>query len=340
MEFGAIYFGVLLLAVPGLAALYVWGFRRRREALARFVELGAVGRLFDAVDWRRRGVKAALLVAAIGFLAFAEMQPRWGLELSDTARRGRDIFILLDVSRSMLAEDATPSRIEAAKNAIVDLVQELRKVGGNRLGLVVFAGRAKLQSPLTLDYAFFLNRLAEASPAIIDRQGSNVAGAIQKTLYGFGEIDPTYTDLIIISDGEDHESLPITAARTAADEGIGLYTVGVGDPAEGARIPIEVGEGQRQYLRFNGEEVISVMRESQLREMARLAKGAYVQGRTGPIDLGKLFEEKIANKAQRELEAGEDERKADRYAWFVVLALALLVAEMVLPERAPRAEEA
>ena len=142
MEFGALYFIVLLLAVPGLAALYFWGFRRRRESLARFVEVGAAQRLIGAVDWRRREIKAACLIAAIGFLAFAEMQPRWGLELSDTARRGRDIFILLDVSRSMLAEDAAPSRIEAAKAAIVDLVQELRGVGGHRLCLVVFAGRA------------------------------------------------------------------------------------------------------------------------------------------------------------------------------------------------------
>jgi Ca-activated chloride channel family protein len=340
MEFGAQYFVVLLLLVPGLAVLYVWGFRRRRQSLARFVEFGAAQRLIGAVDWRRRGVKAAFLVAAIGFLVIAEMQPRWGLELSDTARRGRDIFILLDVSRSMLAEDAAPSRIEAAKAAIVELVQELRQVGGNRLGLVIFAGRAKLQSPLTLDYGFFLNRLAEASPAAIDRQGSNVAGAIQKTLFGFGEIDPTYTDLIVITDGEDHDSLPVAAARIAADEGVGLYTVGVGDPAEGARIPIVVGEDQRQYLRFDGADVITVMRESQLREMARVAKGAYVQARTGPIELGTLFEEKISNKAQRELEAGEDERKADRYAWFVVLALLLLVTEMLLPERPPRAKEA
>ncbi len=340
MEFGAIYFAVLLLAIPGLAALYVWGFRRRRAAIRQFVDVVAAQRLIGSVDWRRRSLKAACLVAAIGFLVFAEMQPRWGLELSDTARRGRDIFILLDVSRSMLAEDATPSRLEAAKGAVVDLVQHLRGVGGNRLGLVVFAGRAKLQSPLTLDYAFFLNRLAEASPSIIDRHGSNLAGAIEKTLFGLGEIDPTYTDLIVISDGEDHDSLPMAAARTAADEGVGLYTVGIGDPAEGARIPIEVGEDRRQYLRFQGEEVVSVMRESQLREMARMAKGAYVQGRTGPIELGKLFDEKISNKAQRELEAGEDERKADRYAWFVALALVLLAAEMLIPERPPRVEEA
>ncbi len=340
MEFGAQYFVFLLLLVPALAALYAWGFRRRREALTKFVDFGAAQRLIGAVDWRRRGLKAACLVAAIGFLAFAEMQPRWGLELSDTARRGRDIFILLDVSRSMLAEDATPSRLEAAKAAIVDLVQELRGVGGHRLGLVVFAGRAKLQSPLTLDYAFFLNRLAEASPAIMDRQGSNVGGAIEKTIYGFGEIDTTYTDLIVISDGEDHDSLPIAAARTAADEGVGLYTVGVGDPVEGARIPIQVGEDQRQYLRFEGQEVTTVMRESQLREMARMAKGKYVQARTGPIELGKLFEETIANKAQRELEAGEDERKADRYAWFVALALILLAAEMLISERPARVEKA
>ena len=336
MQLAAAHFLVLLVVVPALALLYLWGFRRRRRALQGFVALGLAQRLVGAHSWRRRGAKAALLVAAVGLLAVAVTEPQWGRDVGDTARRGRDIYILLDVSQSMLAEDAAPNRLEAAKAAIVDFVDHLRAIGGHRLGLVAFAGRASLQCPLTLDYAFFLNRLGQVATSSVERQGSAIGDAIRKTLYGFGSLDATYTDFVIISDGEDHGSLVLEAARTAADEGVAIYTVGVGDPAQGARIPIVTVEGARAYLRFAGEDVVSVMQEPLLMQLARASKGAYLQARTGPIDLNKLYVDHIAAKAQRELEVTEGERLVERYHWFVVVALALLAVEMLIGER-PRA---
>jgi Ca-activated chloride channel family protein len=336
MQLGAAYFLVLLVLVPVLALLYLWGFRRRRRALAGFVARGLAARLVGAHSWRRRGVKAAFLVAAVGLLAVAVTEPQWGRDVGDNARRGRDIYILLDVSQSMLAEDTAPSRLDAAKAAIVDFVDELRAVGGNRLGLVAFAGRASLQCPLTLDYAFFLNRLHQVTTSSVERQGSAIGDAIRKTLYGFGALDAAHTDFIIISDGEDHGSLVLDAAKTAADEGVAVYTVGVGDPAQGARIPLVTAEGARAYLRFAGEDVVSVMQEPLLMQIARASKGAYLRARTGPIELNKIFVEHIAGKAQRELETTEGERLADRYYWFVIVALALLAGEMLIGER-PRA---
>ena len=130
------------------------------------------------------------------------------------------------------------------------------------------------------------------------------------------------------------------AAREAAAEGVGLYFVGIGDPDAGARIPIDIGDGKRQFLRHDGQEVVTVLQESPLRHMARLADGDYLAGRTGPINLWPMFEEHIADKAQRELETSEGEHLADQYAWFVILALMLLIAEMVISERPPRSEEA
>lgn len=339
MQFGAVYFVVLLLVMPALVAVYAWGFRRRRAALATFVELELVPRLVGSFSWRHRMIKAGCLIAAVGFLAFALMEPQWGREVGDTSRRGRDIFILLDVSRSMLAEDAAPSRLEAAKSAVMAFAEELRGTGGHRLGLVIFAGRAMLQSPLTLDYGFFLNRLVQISPDLIDKQGSSIGGAIRKTLYGFGEIDAPFTDFIVFTDGEEHLAPPLEAAREAAAEGVGLYFVGIGDPSEGARIPIDIGDGKRQFLRFEGQEVVTVLRESPLRQMARIGDGDYLAARTGPINLWPMFEEEIADKAQRELETGEGEHLADQYAWFVLLALILLVAEMLISERPGRTEE-
>ena len=278
MAFGAANLVFLLLLVPLLAAVYLWGFRRRRQALAAFVAAALAPRLVGGFSWRRRAAKAASLVAAVGFLGIAIMEPQWGRDLADTSRRGRDIFILLDVSRSMLAEDAQPSRLGAAKAGIADFVEAMRKVGGNRLGLVTFAGRASLQSPLTLDYDFFLNRLALVTTESVDRRGSAIGDAVRKTLYGFGAIDPTYTDIILVSDGEDHGSGPIDG-------------------------------------------------------------GAYVAARTRPLELEALFVEHIADKAQRELEASASEAMVHRYHWFVLLALAMLAAEMLIRERPMAGEE-
>lgn len=339
MSFATPWFAAALAAVPALAWLYVRGFRRRRQALAAFVDPSLTATLVDSHSWRRRGAKAACLVAAIAALAVATMQPQWGREEGDAARRGRDIYIVLDVSRSMLAEDTAPNRLEAAKAAITGFAESLREYGGYRLGLVIFAGRATLQSPLTLDYAFFLQRLAQVSTETIDRRGSAIGDAVRKTLFGFGALDAMHTDIIVLSDGEDHVGGAEAAARQAANEGVGLYTVGVGDPAEGARIPVVTAEGTRQYLRFGGRDVVSTMGEAQLRAMARVSDGVYVPARTDAIALDELFEAEILDKPRRELETEQGERKADRYAWFALLAVLLLIAEMVIPERPARVEE-
>ena len=340
MSFAAPWFAAALAAVPVLAWLYVRGFRRRRRALAELVALDLAPALVGRHDWRRRAVKAACLVAAAAALAVAVMQPQWGREEGDAARRGRDVYILLDVSRSMLAEDAQPSRLEAAKAGIADFVDSLRARGGYRLGLVVFAGRARLQSPLTLDFGFFLERLAQTSTGIMDRRGSALGDALRKTLFGFGALDAAHTDFIVLSDGEDHRGGAEAVARQAADEGVAVHTVGIGDPASGARIPIVTEEGARQYLRFGGADVVSLMDESGLRAVARTGGGNYVSARTGPIALDALFDEAIAGKPERELETEQGERKADRYAWFALLALALLAAETVISERPKRTGEA
>ncbi len=340
MSFAFPWFAAALATVPLLALLYIRGFRRRRLALAELVDPLLTPALVGRFSWRCRAAKAACLIGAVAALAIAVMQPQWGREQGDAARLGRDIYIVLDVSRSMLAEDAQPSRLQAAKAAIADFTETMREYGGYRLGLVIFAGRAKLQSPLTLDYAFFRNRLDLVTTETLDRRGSAIGDAMRKTLFGFGAVDAAHTDIIIISDGEDHRGGAEAAARQAADEGVGFYAVGIGDPAEGARIPVVNKEGARHYLRFNGSEVVSVMGEAQLRAMARAGRGSYVAARTGEFSLHELFESEIAPKPRRELEAEQGERLADRYALFALLALLLVIAEMVIAERPARPEEA
>ena len=339
MSFAAPWFALLLAAAPLLAALDIRAARRRRRALEAFLHPALASELAPPADARRRAARAACRAAALAALALAVMQPQWGREEGDAARRGRDIYIVLDVSRSMLAEDAAPSRLEAAKAAIGDFADALSAHGGYRLGLVVFAGRARLQSPLTLDYAFFRDRLAQASTDLVERRGSALGDAVRKTLFGFGALDAQHTDIVAIGDGGDHRGGGAEAARQAADEGAALHAVGIGDPVSGARIPVVGEDGARRYLRHDGAEVVSVLDESRLRAMARAGGGAYVPARTGGVDLKALFDEEIAPKPKRDLETEQGERKADRYALFAALALLLLAAERIIPERPARRRE-
>src|SRR5919205_1084952 len=155
-------------------------------------------------------------------------------------RRGLAEFmdVVLTVSRSMLAEDVVPNRLARAKSDIKDLVQVLQKEGGHRLGLVVFAGQASLQCPLTLDYGFFLQQLNQVGPHTVTRGGTLIGDAIRKALSAFGPLANNYKDIILITDGEDHDSFPLEAAKAAAAEQVSLYTIGMGDAVSGTRVPV------------------------------------------------------------------------------------------------------
>jgi Ca-activated chloride channel family protein len=213
MDFTSPLAGFLLLFLPGLVWLYAYGARRRRRALRRFLASGLAPRLVaEAPPWRRRA-KAACLILAAASLAVALMQPRWGMRPEAAPRWGRDLIVVLDVSLSMLAEDVFPNRLEQAKAMVRGLIEEFRDDGGHRLGLVVFAGQASLQSPLTSDYGLFLDRLAAAGPTSARRKGTDVGAALRQSLSRFGDLDPAFTDIILLSDGEDHEGAAFDAAQ-------------------------------------------------------------------------------------------------------------------------------
>ena len=210
------------------------------------------------------------MTGAVAALVLALMQPQWGIDWQDIPRRGRDLIILLDVSISMKAQDVLPNRLEQAKQAVRTLVDYLQRTGGHRLGLVAFAGRASLQSPLTMDYPFFLKRLDEVDTETVARDGTSIGSAIRQVLEGFRKIEYEYTDIIILTDGEDHNSFPLGAARLAASQKMNLYTVGIGDASEGHLVPVKwTEEGLPFFAKYRGEAVLSQMNQSLLLEMAR-----------------------------------------------------------------------
>lgn len=339
MRFAALPYLYLLWLVPALLALYIYAFGRKRQALATFINAALVPRLIPGVSRLRQWLKAFCLVGAVGCLVLALTQPQWGKRWQDVPRRGRDLIILLDVSRSMLAEDIVPNRLERAKIDIKDLVQVLHQEGGHRLGLVVFAGRASLQCPLTLDYAFFLQKLNEVGPDTVGRGGTLIGDAIRQALHGLGTLDHNYKDIILITDGEDHDSFPLEAAKAAAEQQVGIYAIGIGDPDAGTRIPMQNAQGERAYVQYQGQEVRSRLQESLLLEMAQLTGGAYVPAGTRSIELDRIYAENIAPKARRHIDVATRQRFVHRYQWFVLTALLLLTVEMLVRDRNASTED-
>lgn len=332
MRFAALAYAHLLWLLPALLVLYIYAFARKRQALAEFLDVVLAPRLVPTLSRVRQWCKALCLIGAVGCLVLALMQPQWGQEWQEVHRQGRDLMIVLDVSRSMLAEDVVPNRLARAKNDIKDLVQVLQKEGGHRLGLVVFAGQVSLQCPLTLDYGFFLQQLNQVGPHTVTRGGTLIGDAIRKALSAFGPLANNYKDIILITDGEDHDSFPLEAAKAAAAEQVSLYTIGVGDALSGTRVPVPGTTGQRTYVQYQGHEVLSRMQSELLLEMARLTGGAYVPAGTRAIELDRIYTEKIAPKARRQTAMTRRERFIHRYQWFVLAGVLLLGIDMLVRE--------
>jgi Ca-activated chloride channel homolog len=332
MRFAAWPAVYLLALVPALLALYAYAFRRQRQALAAFVARDLAPRLLPPVGHRRRWLRVSCLLGATACFVVALMQPEWGGGAKELPLRGRDLIVLLDVSHSMLAEDALPDRLAQAKAAARSLALAVQQDGGHRLGLLTFAGRADVQCPLTRDYGLFLKRLEDTTPDGVARRGTSIGEAVRQAVGAFGELEPGYTDLVLITDGEDHASLPLEAAQMLAALQIELSTMGVGDPSRSVPIPIAAGEAGAGYLIHDGEEVRSRMHRGLLVGMAQAAGGTYIGGEAGPATLDRWYAEEVASKPRRELESATSRELAPRYRYFLVLAIVLLVVELLMRE--------
>jgi Ca-activated chloride channel family protein len=271
-----------------------------------------------------------LRVGGLLALAVALLDPRWGVSFTPVQQRGVDLVVVLDVSRSMLAEDVRPNRLERSKQFIRDLVEQL---GGDRVALVTFAGTATIKCPLTVDYAAFRLALDLATTESAPRGGSLLGDALRVASESFTDDIPDHKAVVVFTDGEDHGSYPQQAAERLRDErGTPVSIVAIGDADEGARIPVTV-DGQRVYLTHDGEEVWSRMNGTLLREVALATGGAYVPVGTGTVDMNRLYEERIEPIATREFEATSKRRYTPRFQWFAGLALGLLLVESFLGDR-------
>lgn len=322
----------LLWVLPFLTGVFVYGWHKRRRALTLFIDAGLLDRIHIPIHASKRYWKAGLLLAAVAFVILAMTRPAWNPRPETIERRGRDVVFLLDVSKSMLAEDLVPNRLERAKLAIRDCVELLQ---GDRVALVAFAGTSAVKCPLTLDYGFFQMMLADISIDSISRGGTLIGDAIRKVMTDvFDDQVKQYKDIILITDGEDQDSFPVEAAKKAGDRGVRLIAVGLGDENEGKRIPITNTSGQKTFLKYKGQEVWSRLDGDTLRKMVNVTPGGkYFNVATGAIDLGKVYMQLVAGAEKKALESETIKRYEEKFQIFLAIGLFLLCIEMVTSER-------
>jgi Ca-activated chloride channel family protein len=330
MSFDSItWLGVLAVAVPLLVLFYVITERGAWKRLSQFAGSEILQQLTDSYSPFLRNMKAFLiiLVVVLGCLALA--RPQLGHTYREEKRRGIDFIIALDVSRSMLAEDIKPNRLQRAKFAILDL---LDKTEGDRVALLAFAGSAFLQCPLTLDYDAFRQTLDSVDTGLLATQGTDIAGAILEAQGSFAE-DENQKILVMISDGEDLEAEGVLQARKAGEAGITIYTVGVGS-SDGELIPFTPKGGVRDWLRDpQGELVRTKLDETALRQIAVATNGAYVPLGASGQGLNYVYEHGLSLVPEEDREAHLRKLPTERYQWPLAFAVCCLLVEMLLGTR-------
>lgn len=332
MQFGSYEWLHALWFVPVLVVFAAIIAQFRRARLTRFIERDLLRALNKTTAPGKQRMKTALMIAALGFIIIALTRPQWNPQPREVRRMGRDIVFIVDVSRSMLADDLSPSRLERAKIAIGDVLDTLQ---GDRIALIAFAGTAVVKAPLTLDYGFFRQSLEELSPDSVARGGTLIGDAIRKAVVDiYEEKQGGLRDIILITDGEDHESFPVEAAGRAGELGMRIIAIGLGDEHVGKPIPITDRFGRRSYLRHNGEVVLSKLDSATLRKVAESsAGGVYFNVATGNINLDEVYSQLIQNAEKQELESREAVQYQEKSYIFLTAAGVLLIMETFISDR-------
>jgi Ca-activated chloride channel family protein len=330
MIFGLPQWFWALLAVPMLVALFLRAEQRAALRLREFVSERLLPTLARTVDRRRRGLRFALVLLGLALAVAALAQPRWGYTYEDAKRKGLDLILAVDTSRSMLSNDVLPNRLQRVKLATQDLITELQ---GDRVGLVAFAGRAFLQAPLTIDYDAAVEAINDLDTSTIPEGGTNISEAIDLAGKTFGKSAIGNRAVIIFTDGEELSGNATKTAKAAADAGVRIFAVGVGTP-EGSLIPINGEGGGNAFVKDSkGQVVKSKLDEKRLREIAESTGGFYLHLEDGPRTMKQLFDEGLAKMQAGDIDARLSRRPIERFQWPLGAALFFLATSFVMRER-------
>lgn len=304
----------------------------KKRSLKKLGEVSLLQKLFPEASVYKPLLKFILAMAAFVFLVFGIVNPQVGSKLEEVKRKGVDVMIALDVSNSMKAEDIRPNRLERSKQAISRLVDQLQ---GDRIGLIVFAGKAYVQLPITTDYGAAKLFLSSVSTDMIPLQGTSIGPAIDLAINSFSDSLKKNNAIVIISDGEDHEGAAVDAAKYASEKGIVVHTVGMGSP-DGAPVPV-YSNGVRVGFKQDkeGNTVISKLNDAALSAVADAGKGKYVRASNSDDGLSLIMKE-IDKMEKKEFGAKVYTDYEDQFQYFLAMALILLLAEFMVSERKSR----
>ena len=314
----------LLVVIPLLALVRFWGWRQRVRKLRKFGDPELLKELMPDVSKYRPSVKFWLLQAALALLIVMLARPQMGTKISREKRNGIETIICLDISNSMLSEDVVPSRLDKSKMLIENMVENFTN---DKVGLIVFAGDAFIQLPITSDYVSAKMFLQSIDPSLIATQGTDIAHAIDMAMNSFTQQEKVGRAIIIITDGEDHEGGAVEAAKAARKKGMRVFVLGVGSP-KGSPVP----DGNGGYLLDNtGTEVMSALNEQMCMQIAEAGGGAYIH-----VDNTNDAQERLNNELTK-LEKGEITSTVyseydEQFQAFGILALLLLIIEICVLE--------
>ncbi len=319
------------ILIPVFFVLFWIMLLRRKKNIKQLGDVKLIQNLMPNRSGFKLWLKFLLLMAAYFFLVLGLANPQIGSKLEEVQRKGVDLVIALDVSNSMLAEDIKPNRLARAKRAISQLIDKLE---GDRIGIVVFAGKAYMQLPITTDYSAAKLFLSTIDTDIVPTQGTSIGQAIDLSLTAF-EKNKHEKAIVVITDGEDHNDKPVVAAKKALEQGVKVYTIGIGLP-EGAPIPMFSNGQQMGYKKdLSGKTVITKLDELTLQQIAAAGEGIYVRANNTSAGLNQVYTE--INKMEKQRYASKMfSDYEDRFQYFIGLAVVFLVLELLLFERKSR----
>ncbi|MBF0123026.1 MAG: VWA domain-containing protein [Candidatus Omnitrophica bacterium] len=316
--------------------LFAWSLflliRYRRQKMRMFLEKQLVGEIARDFSQQLFLWKNIFLVCVLLFSILALARPQWGFEWQDVKRQGVDILLVIDTSRSMLTEDVKPNRLERTKLAVKDL---LKKLKGDRVGLIAFSGDAFLTCPLTVDYAGVLLSLEDLKTDTIPRGGTDLGRAIQEALKGYQDVAAQYKAVVILTDGDNLEGDPLHWAKVAAEKKIKISTIGIGTK-DGELVRVSNEKGELEFLKDgSGNFVKSRLNEMLLQEIAATTGGAYVRSSGAEFGLDYLYDKQISRMERRDVESKIEKKYFDRFQIPLAIALIFLLAETMLVARKP-----
>jgi Ca-activated chloride channel homolog len=320
----------LLILIPFFFLLHYVYIKKRKARLKDFVDKELIENIVPELSYGKQWTKFILLNIAYFFIVLAISNPQIGTSIEKSERKGSDLMVCLDISNSMLAEDIKPNRISRAKQSLNHLIDELNN---DRIGVIIFAGSAYVQLPITNDYGAAKTFIDVIDPSMISNQGTAIGAALEKAYESFGEkINNKSRSIILISDGEDNEEEAVDIAKKISKEGVVINTIGLGLP-EGALIPTAKGNGKMEYKKDeNGSYVMSKLNEGLLQNIAKEGNGVYIRANNSSIGLDNILA-RINKMDKNEYEAIAYKDYESRFYIFAFIGLIILIIEFMVFEK-------